>query len=260
MIDRVTLTGADDKTDVEEMAALTDEFAPMIEWGILVSESSGGHSRFPSLQWQADFYEKWVDERPVEAQLSIHVCGKWVREICRGNWTPFMCNVGPLACLADRIQLNFHAYPHPDAGRVSVRRKSCCLDETMAGHLLTEAFDLAAKIRCMENGWELIFQMDGQNDKLIHESRAAGVPASPLFDKSGGAGIVPGVWPMAFAGTYNGYAGGLGPDNLAEQLPLIEVAANGQRHWIDMETMLRNAKDEFDLDICRQVLEAVGRP
>ena len=52
-------------------------------------------------------------------------------------------------------------------------------------------------------------------------------PTSMVSDKSGGAGIVPEEWsePIAW---YNGYAGGLGPQNLEEQLSLIAKANSNQ--------------------------------
>lgn len=77
-----------------------------------------------------------------------------------------------------------------------------------------------------------------------------------LFDRSGGRGILPDVWP-SWNGTdaITGYAGGLRPENVAAAVKKIGVVAT--RYWIDMETGVRNAKDEFDLHMCRQVCEAV---
>jgi hypothetical protein len=91
-----------------------------------------------------------------------------------------------------------------------------------------------------------------------------------------GAGILPREWPKPIyldvhpgddgcgvqQHRYHGYAGGLGPDNLAEQIPLILAAAAGNEHtaegriWIDMETRVRSSDDRtFDLAKVRRCLE-----
>ncbi len=58
-----------------------------------------------------------------------------------------------------------------------------------------------------------------------------------------------------------GYAGGLGPDNLEEQLELISAAAGDCSFWVDMEGKLRTLDetecDWFDLGKARRCLEAV---
>jgi len=59
---------------------------------------------------------------------------------------------------------------------------------------------------------------------------------------------------------YHGYAGGLGPENLAEQLPLIGQAAGDCRIWVDMESRVRSDNDrQFDLAKVRKCLE-IAKP
>lgn len=231
MLDRVTLTGADDSTDPSELGLLSEEF-PFVEWGILLSESQTGRPRFPSLEWLSRLCDACSDHPSMV--LSFHVCGRWVREICAGNWSPLFVNTGPILDVGKRVQLNFHAHTH----------------------LLTESFVPRAKERCEEHGWQVIFQCDGVNDHLVSNAYDDGLDAVPLYDKSGGAGIVPDAWPGAMKGIYSGYAGGLGPDNLAAELQAIASAANGERFWVDMETKVRSPDDRlFDLDACRKCLE-----
>jgi hypothetical protein len=55
-----------------------------------------------------------------------------------------------------------------------------------------------------------------------------------------------------------GYAGGLGPDNLAEELRRIEEVAGDAEVWIDMETNVRTA-ERFDLDKVRRCYD-LARP
>ncbi len=71
---------------------------------------------------------------------------------------------------------------------------------------------------------------------------------------------MPRAWPSSGLATYVGYAGGLGPENVEEQLPLIAQAAIGaDGFWIDMETRVRSNLDRlFDLEKverCLTILE-----
>jgi hypothetical protein len=100
-----------------------------------------------------------------------------------------------------------------------------------------------------------------------------------LFDVSGGAGILPDGWPQPIHidiepgefgegieyWRYSGYAGGLGPGNLAEQIPKIIEASGGTeftnegRIWLDMESRVRSDDDrQFDLQKVRRCLEIAG--
>jgi hypothetical protein len=170
--------------------------------------------------------------------FSLHVCGHWVREICKGNWTPLIAHHPQILAKYRRVQLNFHAYTHS----------------------LGEQFFEEAKRVSLERQWQLIFQVDGVNDHLMSNAQAAGINAVPLYDKSGGAGVVPEQWPQQMAGMYSGYAGGLGPDNVLEQLTLIEnVAMQHGTIWIDMERRVRTEDDsELDEQAVEKVLSAVA--
>jgi hypothetical protein len=73
-----------------------------------------------------------------------------------------------------------------------------------------------------------------------------------LFDRSGGHGVVPETWPR-YPGRLVGYAGGIGPENVAAVIRAID--ADGP-YWLDMESGVRT-DDRFDIAKCRRVCEAV---
>ena len=75
-----------------------------------------------------------------------------------------------------------------------------------------------------------------------------------LFDESAGRGISPDSWDAPLDGHFSGYAGGLKPDNVAQNLETIAKVAKGHVTWIDMETGVRT-DDKFDLAKVRRVLE-----
>lgn len=232
-LDRVTITGADDSVRPEDLLALSTDF-PYVEWGILVSKTSMGFRRFPSESWLLDF--RSFARRHPRLQASMHICGRWLRSMLLGEtpqelWTIFDC--------FQRAQLNFHAE--------GIEWK---IDRFR--NVLTAFSDQGQK--------EFIFQIDGnRGEQLLRETVSAKdfeVSCVPLFDLSHGAGVLPEGWPKPIAESYHGYAGGLGPDNLQEQIPLIAKAAGECRFWIDMESRVRSDEDsQFDLAKVRRCLE-----
>lgn len=232
MLDRVTITGPDDSIDQTDLLALSEEF-PFVEWGILASKSNEGSPRFPSVDWMM----RLQSLAPPSIKLSLHLCGQWVRDLLIGQRTvPIQRTIG-----FQRIQLNFHA------------EKTKCMPTAFSVRL----HSLMPR--------QFIFQLDGNggNEHLQAAQQADptdSIDAVGLFDVSGGAGILPREWPKAREGSYLGYAGGLGPDNLAEQIPLILKAAGNARIWIDMETKVRSDNDSlFDLAKVRRCLE-IAKP
>lgn len=237
-LDRVTITGPDDSIRPEDLIPVTKEF-PFVEWGILYSASSMGSRRFPKAEWLWDLR---AVARREHLPLSLHLCGRYVRQILLGQ-TPQ--DVWTFIDVFDRVQLNFHA-----------ERNEC--NPRACAEALKAFSDHGQR--------EFIFQLDGergnQHLERIGEFCDGEFRAFGLFDISGGAGILPDQWPAPrymlddTTPDYHGYAGGLGPDNLAEQIPLIGAAAGDCRIWIDMETKVRSEDDrQFDLAKVRRCLE-----
>lgn len=231
----VTFTGADDSVDANDLTKLSTDY-PNVEWGILF----GGRTVEGSPRWPS---AKWLDkELPKLAGLNLtaHLCGRWVYDlILRGDFTwLYAYNHTELF---QRVQLNFHGSPFPDA-----------------------APSFLARIGAEPQ--QFIFQNDGVNGHLM--GNIGTDKRVRLFDVSSGAGTLPGetgdTWPKRTMKEYMGYAGGLGPTNIKTQLKLIEKAANPEKwgpYWCDMEshvrTKTREHGDVFDLAKCRKVCEEV---
>lgn len=104
---------------------------------------------------------------------------------------------------------------------------------------------------------EIIFQFDGANRPIIDLALEKGVNCSTLFDMSHGAGVLPKEWLVPVEGIRCGYAGGLSPENVVEQIKLIESKVGDYELWIDMETQIRsNNNQQFDLGKVVSVLES----
>ena len=229
VLEAVTFTGADDSVAAKELAVISAQHEK-VEWGILFSQRHEG-PRFPSRAWLEQLQEVAGTS---SLKLCAHLCGGWVRDLAiKGD---FSFRDTQWWGMFERVQVNFHAEEH---GNLNALRS-----------VLREGTDLKP----------FILQVDGVHDKAIR-ALVEDFPSlvSPLFDLSGGAGVLPRQWPQAWPGVTCGYAGGLGPSNLAEQLLRIRVASRMQRYWIDMERKLRSADDlQFDLQAVAKVIKVVA--
>jgi hypothetical protein len=222
----LTLTGADDNTDPKKMAELSERF-PFVEWALLFSQAKAGVSRYPSLDWVENAL-------PILSgcNLSAHLCGKWVDDANKGRIT--FLDAESMSGAFGRLQLN------QAKGRLLKVLKGetdfwhCAFDKPIILGGPYQAFNIPTDA----------FMLHG---------------VSPLFDCSGGMGILASEWPAPALDKYGkplfcGYAGGLGPDNIEEELAKIEAVVGDAEIWVDMESKIRNNKDELDLEKCEQVL------
>ena len=217
----VTVTGADNSIRPEALIPIAKKY-PFVEFGILLSKQQQGGKRFPSRDWLEELYILWRQEK---FALSGHLCGAWVRNLCLGM-PNFFDEFGYIWEMFGRFQLNFHAENH-----VVNNDKFCELIRERIGQK------------------PLIFQMDGVNEKIFGSLDGRwGISTFPLFDKSGGIGVLPDEWPEQLPNQYCGYAGGLSPDNLPHEMERISKVAPGPI-WIDLETLVRSNHDTlFDLE------------
>lgn len=226
---KVTLTGADDSIKPERLFELSEKY-PFVEWGILLSRNSKGSARFPSSSWLMELEaldRTWYES---ELQWSGHLCGGYVREILMGNMK-FVEEIGRAWDIFQRIQINTHGIPHQ--------------------------YDSTEMIAAMKStDKEFIFQYDNENTAILTDAIDNRVNCSTLFDLSHGAGLLPKQWPEPIKGIISGYAGGLSPENVEDQIKLIAEKAGDIETWIDMETHLRSDNGKvFDLKKCETVLE-----
>lgn len=234
---RVTITGADNETDPNELIRLSLRF-PFVEWGVLVGSVTlnGCGPRFPSGYWIQHLVEcRRPASHPVD--FSLHVCGAPLRGLSAGDHQPLFQLLGRDTTAFQRVQLNWHGYPQNQA----------------TGHHLFESFSKLVSPFLLWDP-EIIFQWDSINECLYSEVLGF-FHVSGLFDRSGGAGIKPEEWPDGKSCPVPcGWAGGLSPDNIREELPKIAACAKpDQPYWIDFETHVRTG-DHLDIGKVTNVL------
>lgn len=215
----ITFTGADDRTDRDEMWELGKTYP--VEFGILMSPARAGGPRYPSPSWVAGLRDYGG------LSLSAHICGGYARH-CRAKGT-LGWSLAPLFSEVkfDRMQIN-----GPTEG----------VDLPLIGGLGDRA-----KVGVILQSTD-------------HEGFPTYANVEWLFDMSGGTGATPPMWPRQSNDQQRvGYAGGLGPDNIAERIEIFRTLATN--YWIDMESGVRDANDNFDISKCWAVCRAVyGEP
>lgn len=217
----VSITGADDEVAPADLAALSREF-PFAEWAVLLMPERMGQSRFPSAAWIRDFAA-----RPDAGHRAMHLCGSAFLRFIVGDPEILALMQG-----FSRVQLNL------EFGAVD------------------GAYDPAALIGRIRAHPEFLFIIQYTEKRRDFLSRLDGIAHhAVLFDASAGRGVSPNTWPAPLPGHDCGYAGGLGPDNIREELGRIAQAAGDAETWIDMESRVRTAEDRFDLARVRRVLE-----
>lgn len=244
MLNKVTLTGADDNTNIADLIALSCEF-PYLEWAILFSYDRMGTQRYPSLKWIESFMES-------SANKAIHFCGLSAQRYILGK--PLVSDIG---ARFSRVQLNFNYEKLPEYSQSWVN----LLESKLRARTMNPHGGLP----------NIITQHNVANATILetYQNRSVMWLLAPhfLFDASGGNGQQPAAWPALISDAYCGRAGGLGPKNVKQELDIMleldEATHMSYRpFWIDMESMLRSDAHETDrLDIakCRQVLE-IARP
>lgn len=221
---RISLTGADDAVSIEELSLLAQQYA-RVEWALLYVPYAEGQARNPTRSWREAFFKA---ELP--GYSAVHLCGRQAfEELLAGELPEEILK-------ANRLQLNINA-----------RKRDFTDDEV-----------LAVIDRALHLGPDVILQYHPTTAALVgyavahcpfHLRRRLHV----LMDSSRGTGVVPESWgaPAAVAQAFCGYAGGLGPDNVATVA--AQLTALAVPYWLDMESGIRT-ENQFDLAKVRAVL------
>jgi hypothetical protein len=225
----VSISGADDGVEPGKLSEISAEF-PFVEWGILLYDGhQGKRPRYPSESWLSAVV---AEAATGQLRIALHLCGRWAGDPGRSGQLTIAAAKPALVRAARRVQLNF------GNARKDVRP------------------ELLAQALREHPALEIILQANGDVDReLIGLVRSAGVNAVPLFDGSRGRGKAPKAWPMPIPGVVCGYAGGLRPESISEQLEAVAYVVGDGPVWVDMESGVRDEQDRFDLVRVRRCLE-----
>jgi len=252
----VTLTGADESVDPKDLLYISDKF-PWVEWGILLSSKKSGSPRYPAANWVSELSMICKDrdrqaEGVIRPKFAAHLCGDTMRSFMRGitfehydsgAWImPHGLDLSGFNRLFGRAQANFNA----SREGFTDDHLQCMLEgwyETMDGALISQHNPANSEV------WKPLQRID-QSYGSIRSHHI-------LHDASGGRGLSPQSWERPIAGALNGYAGGIGPDNVIDTLHALEPIVGQGYIWIDMEGKLRSRDDAFDLEAAEKMLKDI---
>jgi len=241
-LQKVTISGADDKVAISDLQALTERY-PFVEWAILFSPKKHGEPRYPTMSWIHDI--GMLDG--TKFNKALHLCGGYARFFAMGKGEPDW-NIKDLLDTIDdfeRVQINLRNQ----------------LDDIDIKHLARNMFESLVL--------DYIIQLSDDSDRsrnfldqinLAVKSLNPVYNVYPFLDASGGRGVEAKNWQMNLSIKHQrGYAGGINPGNVESIVK--EIAASlpdGEQFWIDMESGIRT-DDNFDLKLVQDVLE-ICRP
>lgn len=253
---RVTLTGADDRTDINQLLDLSARY-PFVEWGILFSEARMGQDRYPSFDWILELsrrkLEYWREHGQTRnINLSAHICGSWMRMLLHGD-QHFLLDCFQQIDHADYTLLGPSHQRTFQRAQLNFNTKTLGVDYNAFGFglLIPSLHDYFGR---------LIFQLNRNNEAFLR-TITSNVVCDLLVDMSGGRGkeldlTTANSLTAPYLQQYIGYAGGLNPDNVNQYLEELTSRPNkgNDKFFIDMESGVRT-NNQFDLKKCEQVLE-----
>jgi hypothetical protein len=255
MLDRVTFTGWDRHTDIGELQTFLEDMPQQrVEIAVLfsTSRSRDNEDRYPDPGFAEDILRV---AKASGQHTALHLCGQAARALLESAIASELAlpwSAVPLVHLADRVQVNVGEEFWPDNG-----------DRYRQAWIVSKAIGRSVIVQSRSIGcWPDVEHLGPGANRMVPF----------LFDRSAGTGAAPPDWPFPRANLLVGYAGGLGPDNVAGLCESIARARiDGARWWLDMETRIRSSFDIVDrqpddplpgtrvsIDKCRQVMRAVG--
>ena len=215
LLNRVTFTGVDDRTNVRDLVDLTKRF-PFVEFGVLISKGNTNRNvvnRYPN----ATIFKKLKNNG---LNLSCHLCGSVARNIVKkDDWNEFFDLLGKDYEIFNRFQLN-----------------------------VSGVKGFSRDIHFIEDK-DFIIQL--KEDMSLYDFYKDLPNVYGFQDNSGGVGKFVDNWVKS--DRYFGYAGGLNIDNVESVINKLCVV-NSADFWIDMETSVRTY-DWFDINKCEQILK-----
>lgn len=194
-----------------------------------------GTPRYASEGWVTSLCEE-NRKRGLSMRLAGHLCGERCNEVLRGE-SSF------IAALYERgfrrVQVNATVINGVDRGNVGEWPENI----------------MSAMRATPEMEWILQYNDETKGVLVDHILASPLRPAnfSVLYDASCGTGVLPSSFPSPMTDVKVGYAGGIGPKNVAKVLSVLSATITGYpgEIWIDMESSLRaimDGKDIFSLD------------
>lgn len=227
----IVLSGANEHTDAQAIISLCKNCSYLAELGIQVSGEKAYYSsgRYWWLQLLCHLATPDIN-------IALHLNKDWVEDFCAGKIPPEL--------------ETFLALSHPDG---SPKIKRIQLNFKIGREKKPDLYTLLSTMKRYARH-DFILSYNDSNQDFIRQIRESGFKIGALlYDSSFGEGIAPSKRPApVFNDVYQGYAGGLSPDNVVAELEKIDtVVPPGKSFFIDAEGKLKGEDGHLSLEKCK---------
>jgi len=225
-LSKIVLSGANEHTDAKALVNLCNQYV-LSEIGIQVS---GDKASFGSARYWWIWTLCFLATR--KTNIALHLNKDWVEAFCAGE-------------IPSEVK-TFLSFKHPDGtpiiNRIQLNFK--------IGREKTPDINTLLRTMTRCNSHKFILSYNDSNKDLISRIYQSGFKIDALlYDSSFGEGVAPTERPVpAFSDVYQGYAGGLSPENIVDELKKINAAVPPNRSFfIDAEGKLKGSDNHLSL-------------
>ena len=230
-VKRITCSGANEYTSINGLVELMKDY-PSLELGIQVSErkASVGTTRY--------FWIKTLIKNVshLKVNMALHINENWVEDFCDGNIAPELLEFIDTG-MFKRIQLNFKV-----------------------GSGKTPDIDKLLQVMQKFSQIRFILSYCESNAGLIKEIYRRNAMFDILCDESYGTGVTPKKWSdIIFSDRFQGYSGGLSPENIQEKLVEISsaISADTVDIFVDAQGKLENEMGKFCIEKAERFVQNI---
>lgn len=214
----IVCSGINEKNDINDAIEFLKCYKNA-EFGVQCSPKKAGYQT-PRFEWLKELLGR-LNEQKIENRIALHLNEGFVVSFCDGKLPDEAADLLSIGNAVGRLQLNFKI------GR-----------ETFASGSIPNIKTLQKTMETV-TPHPIILSASQPNLSFIHKAHHQGIKFDVLFDDSFGEGVAPNMRkPPLFNDVFQGYAGGLSPENIAEELKKIGKVANGDI-FVDAEGKLK---------------------
>lgn len=218
LLKTVVCSGINENNDINNAIDFLKKYKN-VEFGVQCSPKKAGYHT-PRFHWLKEFLCK-LNEQKIENKVALHLNEGFVVSFCDGKVPHEISELLAIGQATSRIQLNFKI------GR-----------EFFASGSVPDITTLEKTINTLSSH-PVILSASQPNLPFIQKAYHRGIKFDVLFDDSFGEGVAPSTRKAPlFDHAFQGYAGGLSPENVIDELIKIAKVAKGTI-FIDAEGKLK---------------------
>ena len=216
----IVCSGINEKDDINDSVEFLKKYKN-VELGVQCSPRKASYHT-PRFEWLKELLSK-LSEQDIENRIALHLNEGFVVSFCDGKVPDEVSELLNIGQTVGRLQLNFKI------GR-----------EVFASGNVPDIKTLGQTMKTI-GAHPIILSASQPNLPFIQKAYHRGMKFDVLFDDSFGEGVVPDVRKApVFEDVFQGYAGGLSPENVAKELAKISKVVKGA-FFIDAEGKLKQA-------------------